>query len=502
MKYTKKLLSLVLVLVLALALAVPGFAATITIENYKNGETYTAYKIFNYTSAGTKYAYTMDVNESLKGIVEGFKVAANGALDLENGTQVFTTAVIPNDATKLRVDVASVFTADATKEAAAAAFASYLSTRIASAGVEGVTNNGTNTIQGLEKGYYFVDTTLGSLCSLFNADTTQELVEKNSVPSLEKYVKEDSKTEDAAWGETATADYGQSVEFWLSVNTGTNGAASATGVDDNYKIEDVIPTNMTLDVEDGNYVSINGWIKDTDYTETYKNNTLTITLLKTGKLATLGQDADIEIYYSATLNNTAVSGTKEQNTATLTYKNQSDDDSAYVVTYKLGGDAEGVPTITKVDGTPGADNRPLEGVKFVLMKGNKYAVLENDKLVRWTETESEATALETNAKGNIYAYGLDADTYTLKETYTLPGYNLLNDTITAVIAEDGSVSYRYSKEDADNAEGSIEIVNQSGTVLPGTGGMGTTIFYTLGGVLVVGAAILLVTKKRVHDVEG
>ena len=48
----------------------------------------------------------------------------------------------------------------------------------------------------------------------------------------------------------------------------------------------------------------------------------------------------------------------------------------------------------------------------------------------------------------------------------------------------------------------IKVLNQTGTELPGTGGMGTTIFYTLGGVLVVGAAILLVTKKRVHDVEG
>lgn len=492
----KKLFSLAVTLVMALSLAVPAMAADITIGNYAEGETYTAYKIFNYTQSGENYAYTMAANNSLKSVVEGFKVDETGALDLENGTQVFTTSAIPNDNSKLRVDVAEVFTADATDEAAAAAFAAYLSTRITDAGVSGVANTG-NQITGLDAGYYFVDTTLGSLCSLFNADTSQTLVEKNSIPSLTKEVQEDSNT---TWGETATAEYGQSVEFRLTVNTGTSNG-NGTGVDADYEITDVIPSNMTLDnnADDGepSYITLPaGWTKGTHYTESYDDESRTLTItLKQAKLATLDESYNIEITYSATLNDTAVVEVHEVNTATLVYKEQTSEDKASVVTYSIDGDSA---AITKVDG----EGEALAGVKFVLTNAEgKFAKLDTAtwKLTGWVEAQEDATELVTDKNGKIYADGLDAGTYTLKETETLPGYNLLNDTITATIAENGDVTYKYTS--SDDSANTINIVNESGAILPGTGGMGTTIFYVVGGTLVVAAAVLLITKKRMHNVE-
>ena len=496
----KKLFSLAVTLVMALSLAVPAMAAEITIDNYAEGETYTAYKIFNYTKSGENYAYTMDDNENLKTIVEGFKVDETGALDLEGGTPVFTTSAIPNDDTKLRVDVEEVFTADATKEAAAAAFAAYLSTRIDNAGVAGVTNTG-GKITGLDAGYYFVDTTLGSLCSLFNADTSQTLVEKNSIPSLTKEVQEDS---DGIWGEDATAEYGQSVEFRLTVNTGTNEAQAAdntTGVDADYEITDVIPSNMTLDNNaaegEPSYITLpTGWTKGTNYTESYdaESRILTITL-DAEKVAALGEDYDIVIAYSATLSNSAVVEIAEVNTATLVYKEQTSEDKASVVTYSIDGNSG---AITKVDG----EGTALAGVKFVLSNAEgKFAKLDTAtwKLTGWVEAQEDATELVTDENGKIYADGLDAGTYTLKETETLPGYNLLNDTITATIAENGDVTYKYTS--SDDSANTINIVNESGAILPGTGGMGTTIFYVVGGTLVVAAAVLLITKKRMHNAE-
>lgn len=100
----------------------------------------------------------------------------------------------------------------------------------------------------------------------------------------------------------------------------------------------------------------------------------------------------------------------------------------------------------------------------------------------------------TDAKGEIIIDGLDADTYYLRETAGLPGYNKLADdqeiTITATPGEDED-TMTFSRPMA-------YINNQSGAELPSTGGVGTAYFYALGGVLAVGAAVLLVTRKRVE----
>ena len=492
MKNLSKLFAMALALIMTMALTVPAMAADITITNSALGETYSVYKIFDVTKAEgatdeSGYAYTIDGDSVWYETVNTYATDENGMKLTESTTD-------------------GVYIVSVTDAFNAANFAATLGNNTTGKTAD---KTGTGTGEALtitvdEAGYYFVDTTLGSLCSLLTSDQSVALVEKNSIPSLEKFVEEDSKTDDA-WGESATADYGQTVDFWLSVNTGTNAATAAdnkTGVDADYTITDVIPANMTLVGTDDDYITIEGWSKDTDYTETYNAETRTLTIiLKQAKLATLGENADIEIYYSATLNNTAAAGVVETNTATLTYKAQKFTDTATVVTYSIGGTAEGA-TITKVDG---ADQSPLAGVKFVLKNQTtgKYATFDTDmKLSGWVDTQASATELVTNENGNIFAYGLDADTYILTETETLPGYNLLDDTITAVINENGTVNYDYTNDAEDVPANTIEIENNTGSILPSTGGMGTTLFYTIGGLLVVCAGVLLVTKKRMHDMEG
>ena len=150
----------------------------------------------------------------------------------------------------------------------------------------------------------------------------------------------------------------------------------------------------------------------------------------------------------------------------------------------------------------GSDNTPLAGVKFVLSKnggegtGTLYATFNQAGwLTDWTNDVNSATELTTDSAGHIYAYGLDADTYVLTETETLPGYNLLADTITVIIAENGTVSYKYTSTEGVGSS-TITIENNSGSLLPSTGGMGTTIFYIVGAVLVIGAGIVLVVRRR------
>ena len=103
------------------------------------------------------------------------------------------------------------------------------------------------------------------------------------------------------------------------------------------------------------------------------------------------------------------------------------------------------------------------------------------------------TAITTDATGKFTIKGLDADTYYLTETAAPAGYNKLADPVTIFIGEDGVVN---ATDDNPNGVTEVKVLNQSGSELPSTGGMGTTVFYVVGGILVVGAIVLLVARKR------
>ena len=188
----------------------------------------------------------------------------------------------------------------------------------------------------------------------------QTINEKNTVPSITKAVKEDST---GSFGESATIDVTDTIHYQLTVNTGTNSNSNGTGINDNYVITDALPTGITYNT---GTVAIEGWTQNTDYTisepSADNNNTLTITLLSSGKLADLGQNANIFITYNAEADDTLTVDTAYTNTVTLTYKNQTSTDTASVKTYDIKGDAAG-NTFTKVEA---GTEKPLAGVKFVL----------------------------------------------------------------------------------------------------------------------------------------
>lgn len=143
-------------------------------------------------------------------------------------------------------------------------------------------------------------------------------------------------------------------------------------------------------------------------------------------------------------------------------------------------------------------NKPLAGAKFVLMSGNtvngSVAEVVDEKVTVWhslrglSEVDLPDYALTTNERGYITINGLDSDTYYLREIEAPAGYNKLS--------EDKTVTVRGAGHNTI-----ADINNQSGTELPSTGGMGTTILYILGGVLVLAAVVLLVMKKRMSAAE-
>ena len=188
------------------------------------------------------------------------------------------------------------------------------------------------------------------------------------------------------------------------------------------------------------------------------------------------------------------------------------EDKVIVFTYEL--------DTTKVDGQD--NTKKLEDAEFVLYRkesdnSKKYATVDaNFKVTGWTGNEEESTKLTSDANGLFRVIGLDDGTYYLKETKAPSGYNLLSSDIEVVITAtttngqnwtDGVASSALTNlavtaggnagtGDINTGIAAITVANNKGSTLPETGGIGTTIFYIAGGVLVLAAAVLLVTRKR------
>lgn len=256
MKQLNKLLALALAVIMVMALATTAFAATITVNDAVAGQTYHAYKIFDVTVADTSgtektYAYTIDSKLS------------DGTT---NNPWYSVVNTYGNGLTLTKVGDSSVYNVSVDNTFSAASFAAALSAELAKDTTKQFTASGTatatqgqaTTIDVSESGYYFVDSSVGALCVLNTVTDNFIIYEKNSLPTIEKKVQEDSKTtqQDGGWGDSATADIGQTVQFKLTVNTGTNNAnnipqigtgdnaKSDAGVDKAYVIEDVM-TKLT-----------------------------------------------------------------------------------------------------------------------------------------------------------------------------------------------------------------------------------------------------------------
>lgn len=115
------------------------------------------------------------------------------------------------------------------------------------------------------------------------------------------------------------------------------------------------------------------------------------------------------------------------------------------------------------------------------------------------KTENTVVGTVDPSTGLLTFTGLGAGTYTITETKTPAGYNTIKPitfTLTFNAESKIFVSDNTSVKVGTDNKLDTTIVNQSGATLPSTGGMGTTIFYVLGSVLVLAAVVLLVTKKR------
>ena len=478
MRNTKKLVGLLLALVMVFAVSAVMAAqegtldgGSITINDAVPEQVYKAYQMLyleSYNASANAYAYK--ANSAWETWLRS--QSSYVAFD----SQGYVTWVKGADAAafaKLAQAQAASMTADATTTAPAAG--------------EGKTYS-TVAFSDLKLGYYLVDTTLGTLCSLDTTNPSVIMEEKNEVPTNVKTVEEDST---GNYGEKNDADIGQTVNFKSTI-TAQAGA-------ENYVFHDKMSEGLTYTGMTG--ITLNGTAVDaSNYTvvTTGLTDGCTFEVCFTQAFCdTLKANDQIVISYTATLNEKAViAGDGNPNTSKVSYGDSSNT--------KFTPDSQTKTYTWDVDvfkyTMNGETETALADAKFTLSKNSDGSnpialVSEGNNVYRVAKTGETGTVTEitTDATGKFTIKGLDADTYYLTETAAPAGYNKLAGPVTIVIGENGVVN---GTTEAPQGVDEVKILNQSGTELPSTGGIGTTIFYVIGGVLVIGAAALLIAKRR------
>ena len=519
MKQAKKIASILLALVMVFALAIPAFAATVTVpsDGILKDHTFTAYQVFSGREEG--------------GILS----------DVQWGNGSDSTTFLA--ALKADTTYGSLFT-DCTDAAAVAKVLgdnntnTALANAVAELAYANKTGSGTaltSCEKELADGYYLVVDTTENVAagSAYNTALLQvvgniKITVKTDAPTVEKKVLEDDKyKQDGGYGQgyNDVADYnmGDAVSFHLI------GSVPDMSRYDTYKyiFHDTLSAGLTLNENSIKvYVASDKAGTDkaeiTDWTKAVNEQSFTVSFADLKTVLGVSQGKYIIVEYTATLNQNAVVGLNgNPNTVYLEYSNKPDqsgsgdnntgntpEDKVIVFTYEL--------DTTKVDGQD--NTKKLEGAEFKLHNAdNKWAIVNNEgKVTGWANTEEDGSTLTSDANGLFKVIGLDDGTYYLKETKAPTGYNLLSSEIPVVITAtttngqnwtDGVASSALTNlaVTADGTAGTgnagtgiagITVANNKGNTLPETGGIGTTIFYVLGSVLVIGAAVLLVTKKR------
>ena len=356
----------------------------------------------------------------------------------------------------------------------------------------------------VKPGYYLIKDNgpvgNGETYNLYVVEVTNNvtITPKTSNTTSEKNIVDGNDKRDSA-----DYDIGDGITFQLSATITKHYDYYET-----YKLtfHDTLSAGLTLDANsievkvDGTKIESNEYTVATDANDKEDTCSFEVQFTDLKKIDSVKAGSTITIEYTATLNeNAVIGGAGNPNTLKVSYSNNPYDDAdttdtpgdtVKVYTYKI--------VVNKVDG----DNAPLTGAGFTLYKRDANGTYQ---------------AMGDEIKGDTMTTftfsGLGSGDYQLKETTTPEGYNTIAPiefTISATYnSNDGSIATLSAstnddtKFTAETTAGSLttNVVNNRGSLLPETGGIGTTIFYVLGGVLMVGAVVLLVTRKRMRDAE-
>lgn len=339
-------------------------------------------------------------------------------------------------------------------------------------------NNTTVEFTGLNLGYYLVDSSLGALCGLTTTAKEATIHEKNTAGDMKKEVKIDAVN----YGDSNTASIGDTIEYKIEVTIG-KGAET-------YTLTDLLDESLTVDVNDISVTAPN--VTNFATVDTTATNDYTFKVVIDGSKLTEG--TIVTITYKAVLNEKAEK--INNNKATLVYGNNNKiEKETKTYTYEF--------DLIKTD----SSNVLLDGAKFKLYDaatgGNEIKVILIDEVNHIyrvaTKAENAAEAI-TVTDGKATIFGLGNGTYYLEETKQPEGYNKLASRVEVKVE---NADNKATTETADNVikyvHGGVRVINYNGTVLPTTGGLGTTLFIAIGSLVALMAAVVLVTNKRMAN---
>ncbi len=461
MKKMKRLAAFLLAMVMMLAMAMPAMAAetetgriTITPPEGVASDaqiTYKIYQVFKAAGNGTAISYRLNGNHNT--VPDGFVKDSAGNITLERtGT--------PTELNDEEISAIKRYVVEADL-------------------VDTVTTTGSTPAQSkvLDNGYYYITTTTGSVVTITSTNPNAAVDDKNTVPTVDKKITGASDITDE--GKKALAQIGTDVTYTAKITVGKGSK--------NLVFHDTMDTGLTFKGNNSVTVTANpeitaaNWytIKDTPD----GSDTLTISFADG-----IDEGTEITITYVATINKNAL--TKVVNDAYLSYGD------SYTTTHSQTEVYNAEINVVKNDGhntDDAGDDTPLQGAGFKLKNSESkfYKLVENK--VTWVEDEANGDLHSSDESGNVPAFtGLANGTYTLVETVVPAGYNSAGEQTITIVSGDYTTG---------NLSQSKTVVNNTGLVLPTTGGMGTTIFYILGGILVIGAGVLFVTRKRMDGVK-
>lgn len=544
MKKMKKLIAVILAAVMVLALAIPVMANSsignssntpetytinITAPDASNAHDFNAYQIFAGTLSsddtltdvtwgrGINSGKLSDLYIAIKGLSGSGNNSPFANLNPETAASVSDILSANKDDTTL----VNAFQELITSKGEDGNY-NYLSSTTTKISHTDSAADGVYTATDVPAGYYVVvdEAATNTAKLMLKVVGNVNVNAKMDIPSVTKYAGDKDVTDNAKFS------VGDEIPYTL---IGTTPNFSTGGY--SYKFTDTM--DETLDLvytpSDSNPEQVTGGVKVTigtgegavditnKFTITYKNHVLTIESNTDLKDSGLTANSEIYVTYKAIANSGISVGTGINNKVVVESQMDTDEqtktpevkEQVYPITVK----------IIKVDGSE--DTKVLPGAKFKLYRtvdeATQWATTDAEgNFTGWTTTEANAATLTTDENGQITLVGIGAGEFYLQETEAPSGYNKLSEDLKIVIQSTSTTSatgtvklseLKYSLGtgsmvtdgvDLDNGMISFDVENNKGATLPSTGGIGTTIFYVIGAIIVVGAAVILITRRRMN----
>ena len=467
MKTMKKLLAVILAMTLTMAMGICASATapgggdgdgtdaapkgSITVTNAIVGETYTLYKVFDATVSdgrehdSTGISYSSDWFTTSN---EWFEV------DTQRNITILPAGVNPEG--QLRDDAIA-----------------WLKTQInnfqqTQDPITPTSDAPAVSWTNLDPGYYFIDTTTGSFVTVDSITPDVVVEDKNSLPSHDK--KQATAADGTFGDDLLELNIGDTVYYQTEIKIGK-------GSDKDITLTDTMTSGLDLNQSAITVTKGSAEVLASNYTLTPSAHGFTL-VLKADYVKTLAKDDVVTVSYSAVINEKAAidNATGNYNEAKLKYSKQEATDTVYVATYDF--------LLKKTDGSK---YLPGSGFKLYDARTEGNLITVNKDATGYYVDASADVEIKVDDEHGVNVRGLAPGKYYLEETSTPGGYNTLT--------ERKEVEIKAGQTSAPE----VIVVNNAGAELPSTGGRGTTLLYAIGAALVIGAAVLLIARRRTEQ---